>query len=101
MLLSGILPTLQKSDLTLDNLAPIPRYRQLNDGVIALRGGPFSIHIKGLDHLGNSLGALVTQSRLIGSSGCQAPQWETRGTPTMSQSELIGLTSIQSQTHVR
>jgi CBS domain-containing protein len=51
VLLSGILPTLQKSDLTLANLAPIPRYFQLNDGVIRLRGGPFSIHIKGLDEL--------------------------------------------------
>ena len=51
VLLSGILPTLQKSDLTLDNLAPIPRYSQLNEGVMRLRGGPFSIHIKGLDEL--------------------------------------------------
>lgn len=51
VLLSGILPTLQKSDLTLANLAPIPRYHELNQGVIALRGGPFSIHIKGLDEL--------------------------------------------------
>src|SRR3984893_1204005 len=51
VLLSGILPTLQKSDLTLENLTPIPRYSQLNDGVIRLRGGPFSIHIKGLDEL--------------------------------------------------
>jgi CBS domain-containing protein len=51
VLLSGILPTLQKSDLTLNNLAPIPRYHELNDGVIRLRGGPFSIHIKGLDEL--------------------------------------------------
>ena len=51
VLLSGILPTLQKSDLTLENLAPIPRYAQLNAGVIRLRGGPFSIHIKGLDEL--------------------------------------------------
>jgi len=51
LLLSGILPTLKKSDLTLENLAPMPRYRALNRGVIALRGGPFSIHIKGLDEL--------------------------------------------------
>ncbi|MGI9065499.1 MAG: CBS domain-containing protein [Pyrinomonadaceae bacterium] len=51
VLLSGILPTLQKSDLTLNNLSPNPRYHQLNDGVIRLRGGPFSIHIKGLDEL--------------------------------------------------
>jgi CBS domain-containing protein len=49
--LSGILPTLRKSDLTLENLAPLARYHQLNRGVIGLRGGPFSIHIKGLDEL--------------------------------------------------
>ena len=51
VLLSGILPTLQKSDLTLDNLTPAPRYHELNRGVIRLRGGPLSIHIKGLDEL--------------------------------------------------
>ena len=51
VLLSGILPTLKKSDLTLENLAPMPRYHELNRGVIGLRGGPFSIHIKGLDEL--------------------------------------------------
>src|SRR5438552_10319771 len=51
ILLSGILPTLQKSDLTLENLTPVARYRELDRGVIGLRGGPFSIHIKGLDEL--------------------------------------------------
>jgi CBS domain-containing protein/gamma-glutamyl:cysteine ligase YbdK (ATP-grasp superfamily) len=51
VLLSGILPTLQKSDLTLDNLTPVARYHELDRGVIRLRGGPFSIHIKGLDEL--------------------------------------------------
>jgi len=51
VLLSGILPTLQKSDLTLDNITPVARYGELNRGVIERRGGPFSIHIKGLDEL--------------------------------------------------
>ena len=51
VLLAGILPTLQKSDLTLDNLTPQPRYNELNRGVIEMRGGPLSIHIKGLDEL--------------------------------------------------
>ena len=51
ILLSGILPTLQKSDLTLDNLTPVARYYELDRGVIRLRGGPLSIHIKGLDEL--------------------------------------------------
>ena len=49
--LSGILPTLQKSDLTLENLTPVARYHELDRGVIRLRGGPLSIHIKGLDEL--------------------------------------------------
>ncbi len=51
VLLAGILPTLQKSDLTLDNLTPVSRYHELNRGVIGMRGGPLSIHIKGLDEL--------------------------------------------------
>ncbi len=51
VLLAGILPTLQKSDLNLGNITPMPRYQQLNNSVARLRGGPFSIHIKGLDEL--------------------------------------------------
>jgi CBS domain-containing protein/gamma-glutamyl:cysteine ligase YbdK (ATP-grasp superfamily) len=51
VLLSGILLTLQKSDLTLDNITPVPRYYELNRGVLGMRGGPLSIHIKGLDEL--------------------------------------------------
>lgn len=51
ILLAGILPTLEKSDLHLANLTPISRYRELNHGVIELRGGPLSIHIKGVDEL--------------------------------------------------
>src|ERR1044071_974636 len=51
VLLAGILPTLQKSDLTLENLTPVARYHELDQGVIRLRGGPLSIHIKGLDEL--------------------------------------------------
>ena len=51
VLLAGILPTLQKSDLTLENITPVPRYYQLNRVITGLRGGPFSIHIKGLDEI--------------------------------------------------
>lgn len=51
VLLTGILPTLRLSDLTLDNLTPMPRYNELNLAVTKLRGDPFSIHIKGLDEL--------------------------------------------------
>lgn len=51
VLLTGILPTLRISDLTLDNLTPIARYYELNRAIKNLRGEPFSIHIKGLDEL--------------------------------------------------
>lgn len=51
VLLAGILPTLRVSDLTLENLTPIPRYHELNRSVTGLRREPFSIHIKGLDEL--------------------------------------------------
>ena len=51
VLLSGILPTLQKSDLTIENMTPCARYYELDRGVIRLRGGPFAIHIKGVDEL--------------------------------------------------
>lgn len=51
VLLTGILPTLDKSDLTLDNLTPLPRYHELNRVISQMRGGEFSIHIKGLDEI--------------------------------------------------
>ncbi|HKE03191.1 MAG TPA: glutamate-cysteine ligase family protein [Blastocatellia bacterium] len=51
VLLTGVLPTIRQSDLTLDNLTPIPRYHELNRAMSQLRGGAFNIHIKGLDEL--------------------------------------------------
>ncbi|HKQ78800.1 MAG TPA: glutamate-cysteine ligase family protein [Blastocatellia bacterium] len=51
VLLTGILPTIRQSDLTLDNLTQIPRYHELNRAMSQLRGGAFNIHIKGLDEL--------------------------------------------------
>ena len=51
VLLTGILPTLRQSDLSLDNLTPSPRYSELNQAMSRLRGGSFSVHIKGLDEL--------------------------------------------------
>jgi CBS domain-containing protein/gamma-glutamyl:cysteine ligase YbdK (ATP-grasp superfamily) len=51
VLLAGILPTLCMSDLTLENITPNPRYHELNRVISQMRGGEFSIHIKGLDEL--------------------------------------------------
>ena len=47
--LTGILPTLQKSDLSLDSMTPNPRYRILNDTLSRLRGGDYEFYIKGAD----------------------------------------------------
>src|SRR5256714_2933643 len=51
VLLAGILPTLQRSDLTLESITPNPRYLQLNDAIIGMRGGSISAHIKGVDEV--------------------------------------------------
>ncbi|MEK7833660.1 MAG: glutamate-cysteine ligase family protein, partial [Acidobacteriota bacterium] len=51
IVLTGILPTIRQSDLTLDNLIPSPRYLALNQVMHHLRGGAFNVHIKGLDEL--------------------------------------------------
>jgi CBS domain-containing protein/gamma-glutamylcysteine synthetase len=49
--LMGILPTIRKSDLSLDHMVPSPRYRALSKAVAELRGGVFEFSIKGLDEL--------------------------------------------------
>ena len=51
IVLTGILPTLRKSDLTLENMTPDPRYRALNDALSALRGNAYELHIYGLDEI--------------------------------------------------
>ncbi len=49
--LMGILPTMRKSDLSLEGMVPSARYLQLNKIVTAMRGGTFDFSIKGLDEL--------------------------------------------------
>ncbi len=51
LVMIGILPTLEKSDLAIENMAPVPRYYALADAYRRLRGGDFEIHIKGRDYL--------------------------------------------------
>jgi CBS domain-containing protein/gamma-glutamylcysteine synthetase len=51
VVLTGILPTLEKSDLTLDNMTPMPRYFQLNEAMTRLRGRNYDFRIKGRDEL--------------------------------------------------
>jgi CBS domain-containing protein/gamma-glutamyl:cysteine ligase YbdK (ATP-grasp superfamily) len=51
VLLTGILPTLHKTDLGLDNMTPNPRYESLNQALTHQRGGDFQVYIKGTDEL--------------------------------------------------
>ena len=51
IVLSGILPTIQMSDLTEANLTPNPRYHEINRVVSKLHGENRYVHIKGLDEL--------------------------------------------------
>jgi CBS domain-containing protein len=51
IVLTGILPTVRKSDLGIENMTPIPRYYALNRAMTKLRGGDYEIHLKGVDEL--------------------------------------------------
>lgn len=51
VVLTGILPTIQLSDLTHDNLTPSPRYEEIDRVVTKLHGENRFIQIKGLDEL--------------------------------------------------
>lgn len=49
--LTGILPTLTKADLSLDNMTPVPRYYMLNEAMSRARNGRFEFTVKGVDDL--------------------------------------------------
>jgi CBS domain-containing protein len=49
--LVGVLPTIRKSDLSIENLTPLPRYRALCDAINKLRGEEYDLRIQGTDEL--------------------------------------------------
>jgi len=51
IILTGILPTLKKSDLVFENITPHTRYRVLNKILRDIRGNDFMLKIKGVDEL--------------------------------------------------
>jgi CBS domain-containing protein len=51
VIMTGILPTLDISDLTLENMTPKPRYFALNEAMRRLRGSAYEFYIKGADEL--------------------------------------------------
>ncbi len=52
VLMTGILPSAQQQDLTLNNMSAMKRYRALNEQVLRLRNGqPLQLDIHGREHL--------------------------------------------------
>lgn len=51
IVLTGTLPTIRKSDLSMDNMVQNPRYLALNRALMDLRGEAYELHIKGTDEL--------------------------------------------------
>ena len=51
VVLTGILPTLDKSDLGLEAMTPRPRYRALNEAMNRLRNGKYHLRLKGRDEI--------------------------------------------------
>ena len=51
VILTGILPTIRKSELDFDNMTPNPRYRVLDTILKNLRGEEFILNIEGVDEL--------------------------------------------------
>jgi CBS domain-containing protein/gamma-glutamyl:cysteine ligase YbdK (ATP-grasp superfamily) len=68
ILLTGILPTIRKSDLTLDNMTPVPRYYALNDAMCELRGTGYEFRLKGTDEL------IINQDSVMLESCCTSFQ---------------------------
>lgn len=51
ILLTGVLPTIRKSDLDIGNLTPLPRYDALCQAINKLRGDEYDLRIQGMDEL--------------------------------------------------
>ncbi|NGP76553.1 CBS domain-containing protein [Balneolaceae bacterium YR4-1] len=51
IILTGILPTISKRDIELENISPKERYKRLNDAILAARASDFKFHISGIDEL--------------------------------------------------
>lgn len=51
ILLTGILPSLRKFDLSMKQLTPKPRYHALMEALKSLRGSDYELHLDGIDEL--------------------------------------------------
>lgn len=62
IVLAGILPTIRRSDLGLENMTPIPRYHALNRAMTKLRGSDYEIRLKGVDEILLRLESVMAES---------------------------------------
>jgi CBS domain-containing protein/gamma-glutamylcysteine synthetase len=51
ILLTGILPTIRKTDMQRENITPVPRYYALLDSLRAMRGDDHEVFLSGIDEL--------------------------------------------------
>lgn len=51
MILTGILPTIRKFDVQIENVTPLERYKALCKAIMTLRGGEYELRMEGLDEL--------------------------------------------------
>lgn len=51
VILAGILPTIRKFDVELDNMTPLERYRALVTAINKMRGGQYELRLRGIDEL--------------------------------------------------
>lgn len=61
-ILVGILPSIRLSDMTLENLTPLPRYFALNERLSDLRGEAYEFRIEGTDELITKHDSLMFES---------------------------------------
>ncbi|MCB0737724.1 MAG: CBS domain-containing protein [Bacteroidetes bacterium] len=54
IILTGILPTIRKADISIENMTPNPRYMQLNNAILKARDDDFKFNISGTDQLVDS-----------------------------------------------
>ncbi len=62
ILLTGILPSITKKDLSESNMTPLKRYQVLNQALRDLRGGPYRLRLEGTDQLITSLDSAMFES---------------------------------------
>lgn len=61
-ILTGILPTIRRHHLDLEQMTPLERYDVLNQALTQLRGGAFEINIHGADELTTSLSSVMYEA---------------------------------------